>query len=607
MRLNVQKKIIIIIIIILFLALGSSTLASLFKFQKGYKEILQTKVAVVGKNLQHTLDESLMLGFKLDELPQINAECQTIVSLYKEIQYCYVADSETKVLYHSDLFYINKYIKYSADKKTVLTKDAFIRFSSFENNKFYEIFLPVLKDDRQVGEIRLGLPVYIIDAGMNSIIINSILIAWCSFCFAILCSLFLARNITKPIRELRLGTEIIGKGNLDYKVKIKSDDEIGQLADAFNKMTMELKRRTGELTRSKVKSETILNSIGDAVCAINKNKKIILFNSAAEKITGWKIKEALGSTCYKILRPTDKKGEINYCDIRCPLNKTSPINKNISCTTKEGVKVPISSNVAPIKDANGKCIGSIIVFRDITQEQIVDKMKTEFISIASHQLRTPLAAINWLVEMLKEESAGKITKTQGEYLNDIYYFVKRMIRLSDNLLNVSKLEAGVLQINSKPVQLEEIISRIIRQRKTLTTKKQCRIIFKKPSKKLPAVFLDEPLISQVIDNLLINAVYYSGSDQCRITIELKKRARDYLIAVSDEGIGIPKDKQEHIFEKFFRIQEVRKVAAEGTGLGLYISKMIMEASGGKIWFKSKEKKGTSFYVSIPLKGMRTKE
>jgi len=194
-------------------------------------------------------------------------------------------------------------------------------------------------------------------------------------------------------------------------------------------------------------------------------------------------------------------------------------------------------------------------------------------------------------------------------MEDIYQSNQRMIKLVNDLLNVSRLDTGVLKIDPKLVQFEKIIEHVIEDQKVLIAKKQCKVTFKKPKKKLPTVLLDESLIKQVIHNLLTNAIRYSKSIKGKILIklELRDENKDYLLTVSDNGIGIPKNKQRHIFEKFFRTDEARKMESEGSGLGLYISKMIIESSGGRIWFESKENKGTKFYVSIPLKGMKQKK
>jgi len=219
MKLNIQGKIIIITVIILFLALGISTFVNLFHCQKNYKRALQTKVAVIGKNLRCTIEQTLALGLELDELPGVDAKCQSIVNRYKEVYYRYITDLEMRVLYHNEPSYINKVIKYPSTEKTGLTEEAFIRFVSFEDSKFYEISLPIIKEKEQLGEIRLGLPVEIINTEIGFIIRNSILVTLGSFCFAILLSFFWLKALPNQLENYSLAQKSLKKGTWIIKLR----------------------------------------------------------------------------------------------------------------------------------------------------------------------------------------------------------------------------------------------------------------------------------------------------------------------------------------------------------------------------------------------------
>lgn len=245
----------------------------------------------------------------------------------------------------------------------------------------------------------------------------------------------------------------------------------------------------------------------------------------------------------------------------------------------------------------------------------LDHYKSEFISIVSHQLRTPITGINWYVEMLLSGDVGEITSHQRDYLDEVYESGQRMVRLINELLNVSRLESGRLKIEPKQVQIEDFIQKIIDEVKPLTMAKKCACPLTTPKTKLPLIMIDPDLLRQVIQNLITNAIKYSTPEKCDITVAIERKnnidqeiTSDYIIiSVTDKGIGIPKDIQPRIFNKFFRANNAIKLAADGSGLGLYIAKMIIEASGGKIWFISKEGEGTTFYVAIPIDGMKKKE
>jgi signal transduction histidine kinase len=270
---------------------------------------------------------------------------------------------------------------------------------------------------------------------------------------------------------------------------------------------------------------------------------------------------------------------------------------------KDGKNIPITKSIAPIRNENGKISGSVVVFKDITHEYEVDRAKTEFVSLASHQLRTPLSAINWYAEMLINTTCKP--PLQKKYLNEIYQSNQRMINLVNSLLNISRLEMGTFIIEPEECDILKIIDTIITE---LTPKlKEKKINFKKNyNLTIPSIKLDPKLIRIIFQNLLHNAIKYNKTGG-EIELEINQKSNDLHIAVRDTGIGIPKQQQQNIFLKFFRADNVRQTETEGTGLGLYLVKSIVTKIGGKIWFKSKENKETIFFITIPLSGMKAKK
>jgi len=246
-------------------------------------------------------------------------------------------------------------------------------------------------------------------------------------------------------------------------------------------------------------------------------------------------------------------------------------------------------------------------------------MKTDFVSIASHQLRTPLTAINWYVEMLLSGDAGQLTQDQKSYLQEIEVGAKRMVALVNDLLNVSRIETGRLKIEPVPIDIVAFAKDVIHELMPWARAKSCTINLDVSHEPLSTIPIDASLMRQVMDNLLTNAIRYSSPlKECDITLSLRLQNEEKIndsstpssslvIAVSDKGIGIPKEVQPRIFEKFFRADNAVTSEARGSGLGLYLAKMIVEASGGEIWFESQEGEGTTFYVAIPVEGMHKKE
>jgi two-component system sensor histidine kinase VicK len=278
---------------------------------------------------------------------------------------------------------------------------------------------------------------------------------------------------------------------------------------------------------------------------------------------------------------------------------------NTILVKKDGEKIAVGDSAAPIKNQSGRVIGCVIVFRDTTREREIDTAKNEFVSLASHQLRTPLTAINWYLEMLSSGDAGKINNEQKKYIKEIYNGSKRMVALVNALLNTSRIDLGTFAIEPELVDFKDIAESILLELAPDVTRKKMKIE-KYYDKNLPKIKADPKLIRIIFQNLLSNAVKYT-QEGGKIELKIDKDKKNINIEVSDNGYGIPAKQQEKIFSKLFRADNAREKETDGTGLGLYIIKSILEKTDGKIWFKSKENKGTSFYVTIPLIGMKRKE
>ena len=247
----------------------------------------------------------------------------------------------------------------------------------------------------------------------------------------------------------------------------------------------------------------------------------------------------------------------------------------------------------------------VAVERDITKEREVDKAKIEFVSLASHQLRTPLSSINWYTEMLIAGDAGKTTQKQKKFLEEIYRGSKRMVDLVNSLLNVSRLELGTFMITPQQTSLADLATAAVKELDPLV-KNRHQSLSVSIDPKLPALMIDPKLTTIIFQNLLSNAVKYT-SDGGSIQLDVSQKDSDVLIKVTDTGLGIPDAQKGQIFTKLFRADNVRETDTEGTGLGLYLVKSILDATGGKVWFDSTVGKGSTFYATIPLSGMKLKE
>ncbi|MFC1700831.1 sensor histidine kinase [Patescibacteria group bacterium] len=234
------------------------------------------------------------------------------------------------------------------------------------------------------------------------------------------------------------------------------------------------------------------------------------------------------------------------------------------------------------------------------REKHIEKIKKEFISLAAHQLRTPLSAVKWILNALLEGEAGKLSKKQKEYIQQGYQNNERMISLINDLLCVAEVDEGRYVKDESYQEMEMIIENIIASFKKKIDKKNIKIIFNKPLAPSPNIKIDADKIKLVIRNMLDNAIRYNKRNG-KVTVSVKYDKMNIEVAVKDTGVGVPKNEKDRIFEKFFRASNVIKLDTTGTGLGLFICKSIIEAHEGKIMFESKKGKGSIFKFELPIK------
>ena len=265
---------------------------------------------------------------------------------------------------------------------------------------------------------------------------------------------------------------------------------------------------------------------------------------------------------------------------------------------KDGLALEVSSIEVMREEEK---VGTLVVLRDITREKLIERMKTEFVSIAAHQLRTPLSAIKWTLRMILDGDIGKVPKEQGEFLEKTYSSNERMIRLINDLLNVTRIEEGRFLYNIKKQDIIKIAQKVVDPLRGIAKRKGLHFEFQKPDREIPEPKVDPEKMSLCFQNLIDNAIHYTNpGGKVEVSIKYLKDKKAILISVRDTGIGISKDQQQRVFSRFFRAANAIRAETEGTGLGLFIAKNIVEAHGGKIWFESVESKGTTFHFTLPV-------
>ncbi len=399
----------------------------------------------------------------------------------------------------------------------------------------------------------------------------------------------------------------VADGNLNAKVEIKSNDEIGDLAETFNKMVDKIKNSQNIIKEKRDLFNAVISSMGEGLIVVDKNYKIILINETAKNKLEVS-EEAVGKDIKEVAPVV--KGNQKIADEEMPVFKTFKTGKPVTVWLDDnfyyqlpsGKKFPITLIDAPlIKD--GDIAAAVIIFRDVTDEKKLDEAKNNFISIASHQLRTPLTTIRWYSELLEAGDAGKLNKGQKDFLKEIYGGALKLTETLNMLLALARVEGGRMKFTPEKVDLIKFTEEILKDLEPFSKPKKIKISLKS-EKSTPIVQLDKLILTQVISNLLTNAFRYI-KENGEIEIDIVDKQREIVYSVKDNGIGIPENQKNRIFERFFRAENAILKASDGNGLGLYLVKNLVELWKGKIWFESpavwgKEKKGTAFYFTIPI-------
>lgn len=367
-------------------------------------------------------------------------------------------------------------------------------------------------------------------------------------------------------------------------------------------VTREFKKTKIKIEKDKAKEEAMLSSIGDGVVATDKDGKIIFFNQATKDMLTWG-NDMMGKKLGEISLLADEKG------LHIPLEKhplhlslikrKKIITSNYHFVRKDNVDMAVYISAMPIM-LNNEIIGAIEVFRNITQEKEIDKIKSEFVFLASHQLRTPLSTINWYVEMLLSGDAGPINDDQKKYLQEVYAGNHRMVEMVNDLLNVSRLDLGTLPVQLVPINISDLI--IETEKEAAGTIEDNQLTINKTiNKDLLEIYSDTKMMRMLLQNLITNAIKYTPpKGTISISVEPQNK-KEFIITVADTGYGIPEAAKTKIFTKLYRAENVMEKEITGTGLGLYMVKAIVEQFGGKIWFESTENVGTKFFVTFPYK------
>lgn len=411
--------------------------------------------------------------------------------------------------------------------------------------------------------------------------------------------LLIRSSIINPLQKLQNSLKNIGE---------KDFDETGGLFSSFNAIVSDLKAIVEKLEQDKNmksadkdKFEVVLSGISDAIIAVDVDQKILIFNSAAQNLTGYMATEVFGQHIGKIIRVFDRNEELLPFDY-CPINSN---DSEGTVFTKKDLKV-VGKNkeffanlvAGKIKEGTGINVGCILALHDNTEEKRLEEMKLDFVSMAAHELRTPLTSLRGYLSILIKDNKNVLKPEEATFLARADISAQQLGALVDNLLNVSRIENHRLTINIEPFDIKQLIQQSVEQIMERAKDKKITLEFKKDDSPLPKVLIDKLRMGEVLNNLLSNAIAYTQQGG-KVTVWTERKDDLVVTHVQDTGEGIPKESLPHLFTKFFRISGKLEQTTKGTGLGLYISKEIVQMHHGEIWVESEVGKGSTFSFSLP--------
>lgn len=343
-----------------------------------------------------------------------------------------------------------------------------------------------------------------------------------------------------------------------------------------------------------------LQHLSDGALVVDADGMIIKMNHSAQKILKTDSEEMVGSAVASVLRlygDDEKPVGKRQNPILLFLKNTTPFaRQTFRCKRLDNTFANISVSISHLHMENQTPV-AVILLRDVSKEDAMNNLKSEFISIASHQLRGPLTHIKWYSDMLLRTS--KLDVKQKEYANNIQEATEQMTSLVNDFLDVQRVELHATKTHVESIHLPNLIEHIIESQKLLLDSKKLHVTFENDSK-YKTVISDAPFLREILANFVSNAVKYSHPDG-DIVLTMRDDGDDFVVMIKDTGIGIPKQAQKEIFSKFFRAGNAVQQGYKGTGLGLYTTRLLLERLGGRVWFESEENVGTTFWVQFPRK------
>jgi NtrC-family two-component system sensor histidine kinase KinB len=424
---------------------------------------------------------------------------------------------------------------------------------------------------------------------------------------AVFMSIFTSARFTKtilrPAEKLTQTVRRISEGQLNQKIDVTTDDEIGELGREFNKMTERLRlyeqMNIHQLIAEKKKSETIVENIADPIIVTDRQGALMLMNQAAAAVfdvhgSDWlakPLRTVIGNQSWAEM--LELNGVKRYEE-----EKRDPLFAFV----RNNVTLYFRPRQAQIVDEQGNVQGVVTLLQDVTRFKDLDRMKSEFIATVSHELRTPLTSLSMGIDILSQGVVGAVNQRQRELLIAAKDDSERLRKLVKDLLDLSKLESGKYEMKKEFVDFRKLVAEAVRPLRLPFEEKQIQLEFYIPER-LPALFADSHQLIWVVTNLLSNALRFTDSGGS-VHLTAKEEEDKLLVTVSDTGHGIPREHQETVFDKFVQVKSPTDTIPGSVGLGLAIAREVVEAHGGRIWLESTVGVGSTFFFTLPAGNQR---
>ncbi|MCZ6676432.1 MAG: ATP-binding protein [Candidatus Poribacteria bacterium] len=408
-------------------------------------------------------------------------------------------------------------------------------------------------------------------------------------------ALAVSQRIVTPIMQVARAARAVGQGEFDQEIPVTSHDEVGILAEAFNSMQHNLKDAVEKLTEEEKKMTAIVNSLTEGLILVDSGNRVLHINPAAEYLLNVSADD-IGKDFTQLIQNEALIRTLKENQLQISLNK--PVTSDVTFNHNDE-KLVLRVFASPFLDESGSALGTVYVFDDITREKEIDQMKSDFISLVSHELRTPLTSIIGFVSFILDGRAGQINEKQQNSLARVQRQSKRLAALINNLLDISRIESGRIQMREEPISPLEIATQRLEEIRPQADEKSIQLNLIAPDS-LPRIIGDEERIGQVFTNLIGNAIKFTPNNG-QVVLKLTVDGALLHVEVIDTGPGIPVEERQNVFDKFYQMSDIHTRQQGGSGLGLSITKNIIEAHGGTLWIDDGDRgKGSNFQFVLPL-------